>query len=176
MDEARRWNLSPERLYLDCWTRAVLRDEVDPAVAARTCNVGIGAGEWDDWLGYWLEGHGTLLSVDIDGEQARALAERQKRERHPNPARVGHADLLQADLGEHDLVTVVGSTLHETHAPARALACARKAVRSGGLLYVAIVHGLGDPDRLLSDQAGILVRRSFDDLPGAGLTVALIRA
>ncbi|MEZ4237240.1 MAG: class I SAM-dependent methyltransferase [Myxococcota bacterium] len=173
--EAARWNLSPERLYLDCWTRLMLRETVDPADAASTCNVGIGVGEWDDWLGFWLEGYGSLLSVDIDLAQVRGLAERQQAQGHPNPAQVRQGDLLQSDLGAHDLVTVVGSTLHETHAPARALACARKAVRPGGLLYVSVLHGLGDPVRLLADQAGVVEQRTYDALPEAGITLALIR-
>lgn len=177
MDEhaARRWNLSAERLYVDCWTRAVLAQELDPASCSQTCNVGIGFGEWDDWLGYWLQGHGQLVSVDIDEQVVRALSERQHRESHPNPARAVHADLLQAELGPFDLVTVVGSTVHETHAPIRALRCARRWVRPGGWLYATVLHGMGDPELLLVGLPGIQVRRTFQELPGAELTVILTR-
>ncbi len=174
MYDLQRWQLSPERLYQECWIRHFLREEVDPAVAGDTCNVGIGLGEFDDFLGYWLLGHGGLVSVDIDEQQVRSLSERQQREGHPNPARVVHADLLQATLGPFDLVTIVGSTLHETHAPARAIRCASEWVRPGGLLYATIIHDLGDPERLLTEIGGrTLVQRTYQDLPGAELTAVI---
>ncbi len=175
MDPDLRWHLSPERLYLDCWARAVLRDHVDPSVCAHACNVGIGRGGFDDWLGAWLSGHGTLVSVDIDARQVAALQERQLREGHPNPSQGVHADLLQANLGPFDLVTATGSTLLETHAPSRAMGCARTWVRPGGLLYITLVHDLADPDRLLETLEGIEVRETHAELSTAGATAVLIR-
>ena len=185
MHEPWKWFLSPERLFLDCWTRAFLRDHVAPSALAeagdtappvRACNVGIGAGEWDDWLGFWLHGHGELVSVDINEHQVKGLAQRQAREGHPNPSTVMHADLLRAELGPFDLVTVVGSTLHETHAPARALRCATQWVRPGGLLYATVMHGMGDPEQLFREIGGQTVaRRSFEGLPDAHFTAVVSR-
>ena len=181
MHEPWKWMLSPERLFLDCWTRAFLRDVLSPEDLgtdgpAVVCNVGIGSGEFDDWLGFWLEGHATLVSVDIDERQVRALTRRQADEHHPNPSHVVHADLLQAELGPFDLLTVVGSTLHETHAPAAALRCASAWVRPGGLLFATVMHGMGDPERLLRDVGGrILAQRSYESMPEAEFTAVLVR-
>lgn len=173
--DARRWNLSPECLYIDCFTRAFLRDHLEPSACPRVCNVGIGAGDLDDWLGYWLDGHGSLTSVDIDGAIVAAFRERQAREQHPNPATAIHADMMAADLGTFDLVTITGSTVHETHAPARALRTAQRWVRPGGWLYATILHGMGDPTHLVADIAGIVHRRAFLEMPGAEFTAVLAR-
>lgn len=174
--DARRWNLSPECLYIDCFTRVFLRDHVDPRTIASACNIGIGVGEFDDWLGYWLQDHARLTSVDIDGAIVHAFRERQTREGHPNPSEAIHADLLRAELGMFDLVTVVGSTVHETHAPARALRAAQRWVRPGGWLYATILHGMGDPTHLSVDITGVKHRRSFLDLPDAAFTAILARS
>ena len=173
--DEQRWNLSPERLYIDCWTRAFLRERLDPADCGQTCNVGIGVGEWDDWLGYWLLGHGTLASVDIDERIVEGLSIRQRRQGHPNPARVIHGDLLQATLGPFDLVTVVGSTLQETHAPAQALRAAVSWVRPGGWLYATALHSLSDPTWLFDALGGVQHRARFDALPDAEFTAVLAR-
>lgn len=174
--DARRWNLSPECLYIDCFTRAFLREHLDPRQLVSVCNVGIGVGDFDDWLGYWLWGSGTLTGVDIDGAIVHAFRERQAREGHPNPSQAIHADLLQADLGPFDLVTIVGSTVHETHAPARALRTAQRWVKPGGWLYATILHGMGDPTHLSVDIAGVKHRRSFLDLPEAEFTALLAQS
>lgn len=175
MHDIARWNLSPERLYRECFTRYFLRSQVRPEDCETVCNVGIGLGEFDDFLGYWLHEHGVVHSVDIDEQQVKALADRQRRENHPNPSRVVHADLLQSMHGPYDLVTVTGTTLHETHAPARALRCARSWVKPGGLLFATIVHDLGDPDRLLAEIDGLVAREEFTILPGAEFTAMLAR-
>lgn len=175
MYDIQRWNLSPERLYQECFTRYFLRERIDPADCVETCNIGVGLGEFDDFLGYWLLGHGTVVSVDIDEQQVRNLAQRQEQEGHPNPSRVVHADLMQSTQGPFDLVTVTGTTLHETHAPARALQCARAWVKPGGLLFVTIIHDLGDPDVLLSGVEGVVARQTFDSMKGGELTALLAR-
>jgi SAM-dependent methyltransferase len=174
--DARRWHLSPECLYLDCWTRAFLRALVDPAPLRRVCNVGVGVGEFDDWLGYWLPPECELVSVDIDGAIVSAFRDRQARDGHPHAAKAVHADLMRADLGRFDLVTIVGSTIHETHAPALALRTAQRWVAPGGWLYATVLHAFAEPSHLLPDVAGIVERRSFTELPDAGLTAVLARA
>lgn len=173
--DAHRWNLSPECLYLDCWTRAFLREHLDPRQCPRTCNVGIGLGEFDDWLGYWLEGHGSLTSVDIDGAIVHQFRERQVQQGHPNPAHAVHADLMRAELGTFDLVTIVGSTVHETHVPALALSTAQRWVKPGGWLFATVLHGMGDPIHLLVHVDGVVHRRSFTELPDAAFTAVLAR-
>lgn len=159
-----RYILSPERLYLDCWTRHFLRKHLDPAQIRTACNVGIGPGEFDDWLGYLLAGHATLTSVDIDHTVVHAFRERQRDLAHPNPAQVVHGDLMQLDLGPFDLVTVVGSTVHETHIAARALNVAQRWVRPGGWFYATIIHSMGNPSSLLSEFRGELVVEEFTAL------------
>ncbi len=171
----RRWMLSPERLYLDCWTRYFLREHLDPAEIRTACNVGIGAGEFDDWLGYFLLGHATLTSVDIDHTVVQAHRARQDRLGHPNPSRVVHGDLLQADLGPFDLVTVVGSTVHETHAPARALQVAQAWVRPGGWFYATILHSMGNPKSLLPELRGKLRIQEYAALEEVRFTAVLAR-
>jgi hypothetical protein len=107
---AQKWNLSPENLFIEHTTRSLLARWVKPEGAV--CNIGIGAGEWDDYLGHWLEERGTLTSIDIDAAICDRLAYRQKRERHPFPARVIHTDLFDFS-GSFDLVTMIGSTRSE---------------------------------------------------------------
>lgn len=167
-------HLSPERLYVDAWTRHFLREHLDGRTVHTACNVGIGAGELDDWLGYWLPVDAELVSVDIDGQQVRALETRQARDMHPHPTKGVHGDLLQLQLGPFDLVTATGSTLMETGQPARALKHLR-GWAPGGWLYVTFLHSLGDPKRLLDHLPGVEARATFDAMAGAELTAALIR-
>jgi len=170
-----RWILSPERLYLDCWTRFFLREHLDPSQIVSACNVGIGPGEFDDWLGYLLVGHGSLTSVDIDHTVVAAHHARQVRKGHPNPSHVVHGDLLQTQLGPYDLVTIVGSTVHETHTPAKALEHAQSWVRPGGLFYATILHSMGNPRSLISEVRGELTVQEFTDLDEVGFTAVLAR-
>jgi 2-polyprenyl-3-methyl-5-hydroxy-6-metoxy-1,4-benzoquinol methylase len=134
------WNVSLEAAWLDF----VLRREVSPLLAGRqtVCNVGIGVGLWDDWLGHATAS--VITSVDRDAEICRLFALRQARERHPYPARVLCGDVLEGVLSgeQFDLITCVGSTLGESadvrgmvHAMATALA-------PDGCLVLATV----DPD------------------------------
>jgi len=169
------WNVSPERLYIDCWTRVFLRDRLTPEGLQRVCNVGIGAGTFDDWLGHWLRGHGSLVSVDIDGDCAQRFAERQRDDGHPNPAEVVHGDMMQLQLGPFDLVAVVGSTLHETHSPSMALTHARSWVRPDGWLFLTVLHNLGRAEHLFVDLPGVVARHTYDDLEGAELTAVLAK-
>lgn len=170
-----RWMLSPERLYLDCWTRYFLRENLDTTDIRTACNVGIGPGEFDDWLGYLLEGQAALTSVDIDHNVVQAHRQRQTRLGHPNPSQVVHGDLLQAGLGPFDLVTVVGSTVHETHAPALALRVAQSWVRPGGWFYATILHSMGNPKSLMSELRGDLRIAEYTALEEVGFTAVLAR-
>ncbi|MEN0064719.1 MAG: class I SAM-dependent methyltransferase [Myxococcota bacterium] len=170
-----RYFLSPERLYLDCWTRYFLRQHLDLTQVKASCNVGIGVGEFDDWLGHHLTGHAKLTSVDIDHTVVAAFRERQRRHEHPNPSVVVHGDLMQASLGPFDLVTMVGSTASETHAPARALQCAQDWVRPGGWFYTTLMHSISNPRSLMAELRGELIVEEFTAMEESGFTAVLAR-
>jgi SAM-dependent methyltransferase len=137
--DAQRWNLSAENLQIEWMLRHAIETQLTAADGMRACNIGIGVGEWDDFLGYWLEDHrGTLTSVDIDAEICETLRYRQERERHTNPARVLCEDALKLSLPPEsfDLVTLVGSTLGEIDAYEPGLrACVALLAPRGTLLY-----------------------------------------
>jgi SAM-dependent methyltransferase len=136
--EAQRWNLSPQALFLEYATRRALLSWCAATPGMRVCNVGIGAGDWDDFLGFWLEGKGSLSSLDIDPESCDSLRYRQAREGHPNPADIYCRDVLLPWPGAaFDLVTIIGSTLHEIGDAARGLdACAALLAPHGSLFYM----------------------------------------
>jgi SAM-dependent methyltransferase len=131
--EAQRWNLSPESLFIEHTTREHLRRWLT-AVGA-VCNVGIGAGEWDDWLGYWLGERGTLTSIDVDAAVCERFAYRQRRERHPFPARVLCRSVLDVAAGPFDLITMIGSTLHEIGDHRGGLDACRSLLAPAGALF-----------------------------------------
>lgn len=64
--EAGEWNGSPPCLYAEAMTRDYVRKAFTPADGMKVCNLGIGTGDWDDFLGYCLKGRGELTSIDID--------------------------------------------------------------------------------------------------------------
>ncbi|WP_199618091.1 methyltransferase domain-containing protein [Paenibacillus alkalitolerans] len=115
--EAYQWNLSPRSLYLELETRDFLTRNFKVYNGMKACNIGIGigVGEWDDFLGYFLKGYGQLTSVDIDQEICEIFSFRQQREGHTNPSNVTCGDFLACMLPkmEYDLVTMIGSALRE---------------------------------------------------------------
>lgn len=113
--ESGPWNVSPELAYVTYCFRSWFREACRTKRGAlEVCNVGIGAGEWDDFLGYELLGRGSLVSVDIDPEICDLLRMRQRAQRHPNRARVLCRDVLRMrSRARFDIVTIVGSTLAE---------------------------------------------------------------
>jgi len=174
MSDAERWNLSPERLYIDTWTRWCLREHVDWPSISSACNVGIGAGEFDDWLAFALPDRARLTSLDQDPAVVAAFEERQRAEGHPRPGQAVHADLFDNSLGPFDLVTATGSTLHETGDAPRAIEALTRLVAPSGWLYVVALHELG-PDSVLDGVRGVVRRQRFAEMPGAGLTAVLAR-
>ncbi|WP_427051627.1 hypothetical protein [Paenibacillus sp. TC-CSREp1] len=54
--EAYQWNLSPSSLYLELETRDFLAKYFDVFNGLKALNVGIGVGEWDDYIGFLLNG------------------------------------------------------------------------------------------------------------------------
>ncbi|SCY79650.1 Methyltransferase domain-containing protein [Paenibacillus polysaccharolyticus] len=80
-------------------------------------NVGIGVGEWDDYIGYLLNGVGCLTSIDINKDICDIFKYRQQKEGHPNASTVICEDFLACELPQtYDLVTMIGSALQETGA------------------------------------------------------------
>ncbi|MFD2117569.1 hypothetical protein ACFSTH_12890 [Paenibacillus yanchengensis] len=95
--EAGEWNSSPQCLYTEMVTRDYIRKSFAIFDGIKVCNVGIGAGDWDDYLGYWLKETGELTSIDIDSEICEMFEYRQQRERHPNPAKVICTNIFNFD-------------------------------------------------------------------------------
>ncbi|OIO10393.1 MAG: hypothetical protein AUJ52_04375 [Elusimicrobia bacterium CG1_02_63_36] len=170
--EAQRWNLSPESLSAELASRSLLMKWLKPRKEMRACNVGIGVGEWDDFLGYWLEGRGTLTSIDRDRKVAGVFAYRQRRELHPNPAKVLCRDVVSAPAPARgfDLISVLGSTSMESNeAPAFWSACHRL-LRKGGRLFCLGFRRQQSPQRLRSllqgldfrvEKASVLSEKSY---------------
>lgn len=148
---AEAWNVSLEAAWLDYTLRAWVRPRLPTRPGARVANVGIGVGLWDDWLGYELGALGAapLVSVDRDPAICATFAARQRREGHPFPARVVCGDVADGALGvrRFDAITIVGSTLAETGAAARAALdrAVRAALIPGGVALVAEVGNRAPP-------------------------------
>lgn len=152
--EAAEWNLSPECLYAECMTRDYVRRYVALKDGIRVCNVGIGTGDWDDYLGYWLNGTGTLTSIDMDPEICSIFSMRQHREGHPNRSMVKNQSIFAVDLppAYFDLVTLIGSTVNETGDFDRCIdACMSLLKQDGCLLFMA--HLSRNPVKELVDYA-----------------------
>lgn len=155
--EAQRWNLSPDSLSAELSSRRLLTKWVRPRKGMRACNVGIGVGEWDDFLGYWLEGRGTLTSIDRDRTAADLLRFRQRRERHPNPAEVLCHDVVSgpAPTRGFDLVTVLGSTATESGNAADFWSACRRLLGKDGRLFCLGFRAQQPPHRLKSLLRGL---------------------
>ncbi|MNW42571.1 hypothetical protein D3C74_197450 [compost metagenome] len=59
------WNSSPQCIHTQLVTRNYIKKTFDIFNGIQVCNVGIGTGNWDDYLGYWLKGRGRLTSIDL---------------------------------------------------------------------------------------------------------------
>jgi SAM-dependent methyltransferase len=139
------WNVSLEASWLDYELRAWVRPRLPSGWPVRACNIGIGVGLWDDWLGHELGV--AITSVDTDHEICRTFAMRQRREGHPFPARVRCGDPRDGILGRErfDVVTIVGSTLAETGDRPGLERAARAALVPSGVLLVADVGNREPP-------------------------------
>ena len=74
------WNVSLEAAWLDYELRAWVRPRLPTRWPARVCNIGIGVGLWDDWLGHELGV--AITSIDRDAHICRTA-------RSPGPRRYG---------------------------------------------------------------------------------------
>jgi len=113
--EAYQWNLSPRSLYLEFETRDFFARNFKVFDGINAINIGIGVGEWDDYLGYIMNGLGRLTSIDIDQDICNIFRYRQRREGHPNSSNIICEDFLTCKLPrmDYDLVTMIGSALQE---------------------------------------------------------------
>jgi SAM-dependent methyltransferase len=176
-----RWNLSPESSYLDFRLHGWAAEYLLDGPCENVLNLGIGAGAWDDWLGYLLLGRGRLTNVDADPRIAETLAYRQRREQHPNPATVRCADFLREDLpGGFDVVTLIGSTAAEAGDPAAAVSSAVRRLASGGRLFYADFHHLSPPEAFLPIASDLRLKVMVHDedrtLPGLGFYLFVARS
>ncbi|MBM7621104.1 SAM-dependent methyltransferase [Bacillus tianshenii] len=113
--EAGVWNTSPQCIHTEMKTRDYIRKSFAITEGMQVCNVGIGTGDWDDYLGYWIKDKGNLTSIEIDKETCEIFAYRQAREGHPNPSKVICKSIFDPDLpeGNFDIVTLIGSAINE---------------------------------------------------------------
>ena len=138
--EAGKWNASPQCLHTEMVTREYIRKSVPVFEGIKVCNVGIGTGDWDDYLGYWLEGKGTVTSIDIDEEICELFAYRQRKEEHPNPSEVLCKNIFDADLPveSFDAVTMIGSAINEAGNFNNCLDSCFRLLKDGGrLMFMA---------------------------------------
>lgn len=134
--EAGPWNLSLQNKYLEYRITQFFEENFPVPPGGDLCNIGIGAGYWDRYLSYRLNG-GALTSIDILEVCCRQLAECLENERNPNPVRVIHSDvMLLKNLAEQfDIVTMVGSARLESGLREDVLAQAVSFLKPGGSLY-----------------------------------------
>ncbi|MGE0868873.1 MAG: class I SAM-dependent methyltransferase [Kofleriaceae bacterium] len=134
---AQPWNVSVEAAWLDYELRSFVLAQLPARRPLAVCNVGIGVGLFDDWLGHVVGA--PITSVDRDAEIGRLFALRQRRERHPHPAMVICGDVCDGALGRRrfDVITAVGSTVAEHDDPARFKRALSAALAPGGILLCA---------------------------------------
>lgn len=150
--DAARWNLSPECAYLDYRLRTWAKELIVPCHGIRVCNVGIGVGEWDDFLGYHIDGKGQLVSIDVDEMICDVFRLRQEHEKHPNSAQVINADLLKLPaLDPFDVITMIGSTAGEIGEKDKAIAVLAGLLAPGARL---ILMDVGDQKISTGDCEG----------------------
>lgn len=152
--EAGPWNLSVENKYLmyrfaDFFERNFTVGETDCI-----CNIGIGAGEWDEYLSWKLK-KGSLTSIDRLEICCRQLEERFLVEGNPNEVKVICADAMELSLeGQFDVVTMVGSTAMESGAGTDLLQKAMGFVKDGGAMYYQSIDENEDCNGILKTAFG----------------------
>lgn len=134
--EAGPWNLGVKNKYLEYMITKFFEENFEVKEGENICNVGIGAGCWDRYLSYKLNG-GTLTSIDIDEECCRHLQEGLIIEKNPNAVEVIHSDVMLVEGCENkfDVVTVVGSTRLESGLYEALLGKAISFIKKGGSMY-----------------------------------------
>ncbi|MDQ0059111.1 class I SAM-dependent methyltransferase [Paenibacillus harenae] len=179
--EAGEWNSSPENLHAEWRTRDYIRKYVPLEVGFEACNIGIGTGDWDDFLGYWLKGRGRLTSIDINRDICELFAYRQRSEGHPNPSNVMNKSLFDPDLPQQafDLVTMIGSTIDEAGQMKDGLdACFGLLKPEGRLMFMASLKSvsLDSLEQALSDFAYRIEQwERYEEMPQYPFFICMIR-
>src|ERR1041384_4738493 len=134
---AQAWNTSLESSWLEYELRRVVLAHLPAKRPLAVCNVGIGVGTWDDWLGHVVGAE--ITSVDRDAAICATFAYRQQREKHPFPARVVCGDVRDNALGaaRFDVITCVGSTLEESGDRGRTRRALDRHLVPGGIVLIA---------------------------------------
>jgi 2-polyprenyl-3-methyl-5-hydroxy-6-metoxy-1,4-benzoquinol methylase len=148
------WNVSLEAAWLDYELRRYVLSRLpakrhpERAHTLRVCNVGIGVGLFDDWLGHVIGA--CITSVDRDPDICRVFELRQRREGHPFPARVVCGDVRDGVLGNEtfDVICAVGSTLDESGDRGATTRALEAALTPNGMLLVAEVGQGAAADRV----------------------------
>ena len=168
MPEAGPWNLSVEQKYLEYRITAFFEENFPVARGAEICNIGIGAGYWDRYLSYRLDG-GSLTSIDLDPESCRALREGLKNEGNPNPVTVVNKNVMDCGelRGRFSIVTMVGSTRMESGLFEGILGMAAGFLTPGGALYYQSLAQDEDPEDMgaLWERLGLEVEKYRPEAP-----------
>ncbi len=166
--EAGPWNLSVEQKYLEYRITAFFEENFPVARGAEICNIGIGAGYWDRYLSYRLDG-GSLTSIDLDPESCRALREGLKNEGNPNPVTVVNKNVMDCGelRGRFSIVTMVGSTRMESGLFEGILGMAAGFLTPGGALYYQSLAQDEDPEDMgaLWERLGLEVEKYRPEAP-----------
>lgn len=146
-----QWNMSPRSLYLELETRDFFARNFVFQKGMNVCNIGIGVGEWDDYLGYLLKDFGQLTSVDMDKDICEIFSLRQQREGHLNPSYVICSDFLKCEfsLRSFDLITIIGSTLNEVGVYRKTFERVSNLLKPGGHLFYMDLHKYNAKEKLL---------------------------
>lgn len=150
--EAGVWNTSPQCIHTELVTRDYMRRNFTLTKGIQVCNVGIGTGDWDDYLGYWLKDIGSLTSIEIDKEICEIFTYRQARERHPNPSQVICKSIFDSELPKEsfDIVTLIGSAINEIGEFKMCMdACFNLLKPGGNLMFMA--HLKSSPSKMIME-------------------------
>ena len=134
--EAGPWNLSLTNKYLEYMITKFFEENFVIQEKAKVCNIGIGAGYWDRYLSYKLNG-GSLTSIDIDEECCRQLRECLENEKNTNPVEIIQSDVTLIDYKDccFDIITMIGSTRIESGLYEQIIVKAFDMLKAGGSLY-----------------------------------------
>lgn len=133
--EAGAWNLSAANKYLEYRITEFFERNFPVQECADICNIGIGAGDWDEYLSFRVQ-NGSLTSIDRDEVCCKQLRCRFVFEDHTCQNQIICADALELDLAEQfDIVTMVGSTLRESGQELELFRKAASFLKPGGALY-----------------------------------------
>lgn len=166
--EAGPWNLSVENKYLEYRITRFFEENFPVAEGADICNIGIGAGNWDRYLSYRLNG-GALTSIDIDGGCCRALSEGLENEGNPNRVAVVNKNVMDCGelQGRFEIVTMIGSTRLESGLFESILTMAASFLKPGGGLYYQSLAQDENPAnvRALCGKLGLRVEKYLQEKP-----------